>query len=174
MKQIRQIFLFLLILVLGDCKQRPTFPASPEISYLEMKKMKVIGSSGYKDSVVISLYFKDGDGDLGNYTSTNYFCDVFAKLNGDFAKVIIQDSVLPITYLDKNGTFPSLNPDGRQGPIEGSLNYGASLDLRFYIKDSSSYTLKFKVYVKDNAGHSSNTIETPEVTIRNYQIPEGE
>jgi len=169
MKQIRQIFLFLLVMVVfSDCKKRPTFPASPEISFLELKKMKVLGSSGYKDSVIISLYFKDGDGDLGNTTSENYFTDVYAKLNGEYKQVVVTDTTTPITYLKKNGRFPSLNPDGRQGPLEGSLNYGVSLDLRFYIKDSSSYTLKFNIYIKDNAGHSSNTIETPEITVNNY------
>jgi hypothetical protein len=173
MKQIRQIFLFLLILVLSDCKQRPTFPASPEISFLEMKKIKTMGSSGYKDSVTITLSFKDGDGDLGSYETQNYFADLLAKQDGVFKKIVVKDTI-PVVYLDKNGTFPPLNPDGRQGPIEGTLSYGVSTELAKYFGNLANVSIKFKVYIKDNAGHSSNTIETPEVTIRNYQIPEDE
>jgi hypothetical protein len=169
MKQIRQIFLFLLILVLSDCKKRPTFPASPEITFLELKKQKTQGSSGLKDSVTITLSFKDGDGDLGSYETQNYFADLLAKQEGVFKKIIKNDTI-PDVYLDKNGTFPPLNPDGRQGPIEGTLSYGVSTELAKYFGDSSSVSVKFKVYIKDNAGHSSNTIETPEITIVNYQI----
>ena len=169
MKQIRQIFLFLLILVLSDCKQRPTFPASPEITFLELKKQKTQGSSGAKDSVTITLSFKDGDGDLGSYRTQNYFADLLAKQNGVFKQIVVKDTI-PVVYLDKNGTFPPLNPDGRQGPIEGTLSYGVSTELAKYFGDSSSVTVKFKVYIKDNAGHSSNTIETTEVNIINYQI----
>lgn len=170
MKQIRQIFLFLLILILGDCKQRPTFPASPEISFLDIKKIKTQGSSGAKDSVTITLSFKDGDGDLGSTETQNYFAELQAKQDGVFKQIVVKDTI-PIVYLDKNGKFPPLNPDGRQGPIEGTLSYGVSTELAKYFGDSSSVSVKFKVYIKDNAGHPSNTIETPEVTILNYQLP---
>lgn len=172
MKQIRQIFLFLLILALGDCKQRPTFPASPEISFLSVKKITVNDSENKpnKDSVAVSINFKDGDGDLGSSDANviNYYVDVFALQNGEYKQVIEKDTI-PIVYHTKNGRFPALNPDGRQGPIEGILERGFTTYLIFKpFNDSAAYTLKYKIYIKDNNGHSSNVIETSPVRITNY------
>jgi hypothetical protein len=167
MKQIRQIFLFLLILLLGDCKQRPTFPTAPVISFLGLKKIKVFGSSKFKDSVTISLTFKDGDGDLGNYNSTNYFAEMYVKQDGNFKQVLKKDTI-PNDYLNKNGRFPPLNPDGRQGPLEGQLDYGASVEFIGKFGDSSAVDVKFRIYIKDNAGNSSNTIETSVERINIY------
>ena len=175
MKQFRQLFLFLLILILSDCKKRPTFPASPEITFLGINKVKIIDKENKtpKDSITISLAFKDGDGDLGAYGTSNYFAELFVKKDGIFTQILEKDTI-PDIFINKNGTFPPLNPDGRQGPIEGELNYAVSIELLKTFGNSASFVAKFKVYIKDNAGNSSNTIETSEVTIRNYQIPEEE
>ncbi len=171
MKQFRQAFLFLLIIALVGCKKIPTFPTAPEITFVGLKKITVDrGAQSDKDSVVITLGFKDGDGDLGTSDNTkiNYFVDVYGKLEGKFQKVITNDTV-PIRYLNRNGTFFSLNPDGRQGPLEGTLKYGISSYVNFKpYSDSAKYTLKFNVYIKDNAGNKSNEIETSEVEITNY------
>jgi len=172
MKQIRQIFLFLLILVLSDCKQRPTFPASPEIAFVSVKKLTVYDTDNKptKDSVTVSISFKDGDGDLGTSDADviNYYTDVYALQNGEYKQVIEKDTI-PIVYHTKNGRFPALNPDGRQGPVEGTLERGFSTYLIFKpFNDSAAYTLKWKIYIKDNNGHSSNVIETTPVRIVNY------
>jgi len=176
MKQIGQIFLFLFFIGFSSCKKRPDFPKSPEISFLSINKQTIItygtGIISKRDSVTISIYFKDGDGDLGTDNSNdgnNMFCKVLRKVNGQYSQIPIYDSNKNfLYYLDKNGRFPALNPDGRQGPIEGSLNYGPTLDFRSVIKDTNNYTLKFEVYIKDNNGRVSNTVETSDVLIQNY------
>ncbi len=146
------------------------------MEYIGLKKITVEGGKqSDKDSVVISIRFKDGDGDLGTSDNTqiNYFVDVYGKLDGEFKKVVMNDTI-PILYLSKNSTFFSLNPDGRQGPLEGTLDFGIGtyIDKRPY-KDSVNYTLKFNVYIKDNAGNKSNMIETSEIQIHNHiRFPE--
>src|SRR5690606_31669382 len=58
--------LFLLLACLG-CFSVPEYDRSPEIEFADIQNFLRIDerSGGYKDSVVISVRFKDGDGDLG-------------------------------------------------------------------------------------------------------------
>jgi hypothetical protein len=176
MKPIGQIFILLLASLLLACKKRPNFPKTPEITFLSVNKQTItsygVGIISKRDSVTISLYFKDGDGDLGTDNSNaglNLFCKVLRKTENGYSQIPVYDTNNNFLYfIDKNGRFPSLNPDGRQGPIEGILNYGPTLDFRSVIKDTNSYTLKFQIYIKDNSGNSSNTLETNDVLIQNY------
>ena len=170
MKLIGQAFLFLLILAMVSCKKPPEYPTIPEISFVEITKKTTTIKKGVQyfpiDSVVINLSFKDGDGDLGTSgTSENYFCEVYQKIGDKYEQFKDTNNVV----INKNGTFFDLNPDGRQGPLEGNLFYGPSLNFRGYVPDSTDeYTLKFKVYIKDNAGHSSNIVETTDVVVGLY------
>ena len=158
-----------------SCKKPPEYPKTPEISFLNISKKavyKYVGPSSPRvltDSVTISLYFKDGNGDIGRNDDTdNFFCKVFLKKNGRFYDLIDStDKTKPATIVDKNGRFFSLNPDGRQGPIEGILNYGPRLNLTLLV-DSTYYILKFQVHIKDNNGNASNVVETPEIGVRLY------
>ncbi|HAR20177.1 MAG TPA: hypothetical protein DCR46_05905 [Cytophagales bacterium] len=176
MKHIGQIFILLLAIFLCACKKRPNFPKTPEITFLSVNKQTItsygVGIISKRDSVTISLYFKDGDGDLGSDDSNaglNLFCKVLRKIENGYSQIPVYDTNKNfLYYIDKNGRFPSLNPDGRQGPIEGTLNYGPTLDFRSVIKDTNRYTLKFQIYMKDNNGNTSNTVETNDVLIENY------
>jgi hypothetical protein len=181
MNSYRQVLLSLIVVIaIAACKRPPDFPVVPEISYLSLTK-----TIGYKDlgpgscstcpdiitkidSVVISIYFKDGDGDLGSSSGTeNYFCKVLIKKGNAFVR--LEDSLR--NPIDKNSTFPSLNPDGKQGPLEGTLNFGPSLDIRTVAGNMGilpPFTLKFQVAIKDNAGHLSNEIVTDTVQIQYY------
>ncbi len=172
MKIYRQALLSsLVIFLIASCKKVPDFPKSPEITYEGIKKTVGYeylgpGANGplYNkiDSVVISLYFKDGDGDLGttdtDTTFNNYFCEVLIKKDSTFVYLV-----------DRDSKFSQLNPDGRQGPIEGTLNFSPSLQLdSLFLGYTSPYTLKFKVSILDNAGHRSNEIMTDTVQIQLY------
>lgn len=126
------------------------------------------------DSVTITCDFKDGNGDLGtqNTSDNNFFVQVQRKVNNKFVDVydtIYVGNTLVIERIDKIdkfGTFFPLNPDGREGPIEGTLNYGVSFNfLKLADKD---ITLKMSLQMKDNSGNLSNILETPEVIIKNY------
>jgi hypothetical protein len=178
----RQVFLSILgILAMMACKKKPEFSDIPQITYLSLTKTvgykdEGVSSNGSPqivkiDSAVISIYFKDGDGDLGtSETKKNYMCKVFMKNDNVFSELVDFKTKAPI---DKNGTFASLNPDGRQGPIEGTLNYGPSLNFTGVIDPDSlkydfPYTFKFQVYIIDNAGHASNIVETDTVQIQYY------
>lgn len=171
MKHIRQLFILFSILSLAACKKAPEFPKTPEIAFLRIDKKTIFKSKGpetppdKQDSLTIVLTFKDGDGDLGSNDNNNenYKCRLLVKQNGVFSELV--DSLS--RPVDKNGTFLPLGPDGgRLGPIEGELYYGpsmSSLGLYEQLQDSNNIIVKFEVYIKDNSGNVSNTIQTSEV-----------
>lgn len=178
----RQIFYMAVMSVVTiACKKPPEFPTTPEISFVSISKTIVFEDQGpnevvKSDSVTISIYFKDGNGDLGsiNASNENYFCKVYLKQGNEF-NVLLDSTrydsltkkqiVIPLT---KNGTYPPLNPDGRLGPIEGTLNFSPSLRLLAVLPNLNKYTLKFEVYILDNAGNKSNTVETSPIDIEVY------
>jgi len=179
MKQLWQVLLCSMLMGVLSCKKPPDYPKTPEISNVKVtkftvKKVQPGDLTFFEDSVTISCDFKDGDGDLGRSDGvTNYYAAVLRKKDNTFVSILdtIRDTtaarnILRIVPLDKNGTFFSLNPDGRQGPIEGKLYFGVS--TKFPILNLTEYTLKFFVQIKDNAGNLSNTLETPEVTVKYY------
>ncbi len=159
-----------------SCKKPPEYPKVPEITFLSVTKQKINQKRGPGnfvtiDSVTISLYFKDGDGDLGRSDDTeNYFCRVLMKQKDTFKDILVLDTLTKkYVPIPKNGRFFPLNVDGRQGPIEGTLNFGPSLNFYAYVSDSVvDYTLKFQIYIKDNAGNASNVVETTPVLVNLY------
>lgn len=147
------------------CQRPPELPITPEIAYLKITKQIGYDILGEKiDSVIISISFKDGDGDLGSKVDTtqNYFCDVLQKDSLGFFKMG-----------DKNGRFLPLNTDAQTGPLEGTLNYAPEiLDILTgdTLDPKAIYTLKFRIYIRDNSGHKSNTVETDTIQVQNYQF----
>lgn len=154
---------------LGGCFNTPEFPNTPEIEYSEILSTPRVDqeSGGYKDSVVISIKFKDGDGDLGYDqqeidslakagAAPNFVVKQFRKVNGAFVEYVPLESL--------SGFFHRLSSE-KPGPIEGTLHYrGIQIFHTFYpyAKD----TVKFEVYIRDRAGNISNTIETEPVVLK--------
>ena len=57
------------ILALNSCVQEPDYSTTPEISFASIRKINKIASDGFGgttkiDSLIMSINFKDGDGDL--------------------------------------------------------------------------------------------------------------
>jgi|GEM_PF-1304851 len=52
------------VLVFNSCKKQPDFSNVPQISFETMKQYRTTGSNP-EDSILITLSFQDGDGDLG-------------------------------------------------------------------------------------------------------------
>jgi hypothetical protein len=180
MKLIRQVlFVLATCLVAFSCKKAPTYPSSPQIGFVSVNKLTVITppQAGMteptrKDSVSISISFKDGDGDLGtDNAEVNYFCRVRVKVGNEFKDIIdtlSDETKLNPIIIDKNGSIPPLNPDGKKRALDGIINYGVDLAFFAYLQEAKVYVFKFVIYVKDNAGNMSNVIETSEVEANIY------
>lgn len=168
------LLLLLICLMIVSCEKPPNFPETPEIAYKSINNSMVINSGlgGNKDSISVSITFKDGDGDLGlsqgdigsspyvGEFEKNYFVTTYRKVDGEFEKV-------EFDALELGGRFGPLTDESVTGPIEGTLNY--AIEIPRYNTDDDSFalsrgdTLKFDVYIVDRDLNQSNTVETGEV-----------
>ncbi len=154
------------MLVATSCFKEPDFALTPVISFdsitSDIRLDQFIGST--KDSVVVSIKFQDGDGDLGynetqkavaqNKDDFNYIVRSFRKKNGKFEGF---ETLIPLS-----GYFPSLKIDSKPGPIEGTLSYTIEFFHAFTPKKD---TLKFEIQIKDSAGNLSNVATSDEIVL---------
>jgi hypothetical protein len=182
----RSFFLISLITALGSsicltsCFPEPDYSNIPEIEFVRITTRPLPG----EDSVAITIFFRDGDGDLGlepndlypnfgffmvdpvanpnsdsipNPFFDNYFIRVFRRTGNTFEQVTFPDNT------SFNGRFPRLNTLGTRSPIEGELTYSLRLLLLNDIRRGD--ILKFEVQIADRAKNLSNIIETDEIIV---------
>ncbi|MEA5401949.1 hypothetical protein VB776_03405 [Arcicella sp. DC2W] len=178
MKKILYIFGFLILMV--SCTGLPDFSNTPSISYNNVRILTgtstgQLGNPTKRDSVIISIDYQDGDGDLG-------FNDAdFAALQKQYGLDV--RTFLIELYVKKNGAFVLTNPSvkyggnirfrlkegAKPGPIEGVIDYSVNFEYNLIegIPELTGKrdTVKFDVTIKDRAMNTSNTIQTPEVVI---------
>ncbi len=166
MKNLAASFLILACLALASCYREPVFSTTPEIEFKDIKKIVVVDnfSGAKKDSIVISLAFKDGDGDMGLDSKQiespgfkgkyNYIVKAFRRNKGVFVDAIFDPSL--------SGFYPRLKFNDKLSPIEGTLDYSIDFLQPFTKKND---TLKFEISLKDRAGNQSKPIETKQIVL---------
>lgn len=166
MKNLIQISV-LIILFTGffACEKVPTYPETPRIEFknLEVKRTFSSTLATEVDSITVTIYFEDGDGDLGtNSTDTsiqNYYIEMLRREDGIYNNVPL---------LSPGKKFPLLAPSEEYlGPLDGTLSLRTGLAHGLDINnpgdpDGLRYgdTIKFNVSIEDRAGHRSNEVET--------------
>ena len=134
------------LLFLGSCgKDAPVrVNTNPLIRFLSVSSDKVVQ---FKDSLVITFEYKDGDGDLG-------------ETDPDKNSLQIKDSRLakPDFYFVK-----PLAPPGSGISIQGTI--AVKLKNTFLLGTADQETAYYEIRLKDRSGNWSNTITTPLITI---------
>ena len=163
-----RILTFLILLAgLSSCFKEPDFALSPVIEYenytSDIRLDAFLGAT--KDSVVVTLHFQDGDGDLGldeeskaiaqKTDDFNFIVRSFRKVSGQF-----EEYVPSFPY---SGYFPQLKLDEKPGPIEGTLSYSFPSFIHAFTPKKD--TVKFEIQIKDRAGNISNAVETDEIIL---------
>jgi hypothetical protein len=175
-------FLGIIICIQGllSCVKEPEWSTVPAISFSRIQKITKISNDGFGgkakiDSVVMSIRFKDGDGDLGITQADlianpakyrdfrNFEVNVMLKKNGKFIPIIFSPSLGGLM----NFKFKA---DQKPGPIEGTVDYSTQFVYAFYKGYSPLFTekndtLKFQIFIRDNALQSSNVVETEPIVI---------
>jgi hypothetical protein len=161
-------------LALVSCVETPNFDNTPSIQFNSIDKYTVkpdpfYGPNARADSVVITIDFEDGDGDLGitqeersdtavlnsKYRDWgNYELKVLRLENNRFVQ-------LPFLATQKL-FFPVLKRDGKPGPIKGKLDFSQTF---FYSRTARPSVLKFQVRIRDRALRASNVIETDTISV---------
>ncbi len=156
--------LFLSTLFLSSCIDKDEFPPEPYIEFRSFTKIN--NTLGYDDKGILSLYFTDGDGniglaqgdtfppyDTGSMYYYNFFITYFEKQNDTFIEI-----ELPFT---NNSRIPVLNSSEQDQPIKGEI------DIELFINNyySDYDTIRFDAFIVDKDLNHSNTISTPEIII---------
>jgi hypothetical protein len=164
----------LFALGLMSCIDTPNFDDTPSIQFNSIDKFTVpdpfSGPNAKKDSVVITVDFEDGDGDLGitpeERSDTTLLNSIYREW-GNYDLIILKKnasgtfSQLPSSVTNKL-FFPVLKRDGKPGPIKGKLDFS---QIFFYSRFAKPAVLKFRVRVRDRALRVSNVIETDTISV---------
>ena len=170
----------LALALLSSCTEEPIWSTTPTITFDNIQNITKISNDGFGgqtkiDSVIMQIRFQDGDGDLGLTEAElkanpakykdfrNFEVGVLLKKNGQF---------VPITFSPALGGLMNFKfkQDQKSGPIEGTVAYSTQFVYAFYKGYSPLFTpkndtLKFKIFIRDNALNQSNTIETDPIVI---------
>jgi hypothetical protein len=169
MKKVSGFIILASMCLLAGCYKETTFDVKPNIDFKDLRKEIRLDqfSGSKKDSVILTIHFQDGDGDLGYNEKEkataeltndyNYIIRLFRKKKGVF-----QEFVPDVPY---SGYFTRLKTDGKIGPIEGTIDYSVDFPQPFTpVKDS----LKFQITIKDRAGNLSNTVESSVIVLNEF------
>lgn len=137
----------LAIWIQTSCTKRTdelSFPIEPMITLDSISQDTLIE---FQDRLILHLSYQDGDGDLG--TS-----------NPDINSIFIKDSRLENAdeyYL------PPLAPETATISIQGTFD--VELATTFLFGNGTEESTIFSLFLKDRAGHESNTVETKTILI---------
>jgi len=155
---IRVVILFSLsCFVAFSCIKAPEYPIEPEIELLGLSTDTMVQSQFNTDSVVIFFTFTDGDGDLGSEDSLNIF---------------VKD--LRDNFVSDRFRIPYVPVAGANNGISGEVNFTLYTTCCTYpngappCEPSSEFPtnmLTYEITIQDRAGHISNAIVTPPITL---------
>lgn len=174
--------LFLTLFFLTGCFAEPEYPDTPQIEFVSLQNLPSQARANV-DSVVITLFFQDGDGDLG-LTSTdtlppfsernpdgtlnrfrhNFFVDLERlNENGEFELV-----VFPSPEFTLNSNFPVLNTLDKETALEGDLRYSIEIISASFSPVQKGDVLRFKISIADRNLNVSNEVVTTPMTVGVY------
>lgn len=140
--KINSLLLFLLVSFSFACTKLPEYSNIPEI---ELESVSTYSVSEGQDSVVITVRFTDGDGNIGareNEASDNAFF-----IDSRFG--------LPVSLYK----IPYIEPSGRVKALSGTIDFTLQpFSCRPNVTNIDSF--KYEIYILDRDGNQSNSIFT--------------
>ncbi len=140
----RWIFLAMLAFAVGGCADDAGISEVPEIEFVSATPQTVIA---YQDSLVVTISYRDGDGDLGeNDTDQN--------------NLFLEDSRNGVVY---GFRIRQLAPDDATIAIEGNLN--VTMPNVPIIGSGNTESLNYSIWVVDRAGNESERVSSSAITV---------
>ncbi len=162
-----------IVLYLYSCKKNPIYSTTPALEFAQFSKDTI----NQGDSLLITVKFKDGDGDLGfSYSSPNP-CDL-CRL--DTSTSCLYHPTWSLFLLDKRDScleffqMPFIENNPQNPSVEGQIDiekYNMCCKKKSTIACTSLGagiydTAYYYVILKDRAGHFSNSLELPPIIVR--------
>lgn len=169
MQKIYSKILILAVLTgIFSCAPDDKFEDVPYLEWDEAEFIEEEDTTSNRWYVKVSLYFTDGDGDVGfeqNVQDTgacdtnNYdlFLRYFEQVDGTFVEQFPDDPCQPF-----HNALPYLTPEGQNKTLEGYIK--SPFDYSGFPKNNTD-SIKFEVYITDRAGHSSNVVSSPSIFV---------
>ena len=141
------IFVGMLLLIGVGCttvSDDLTFPLEPRINIVEISSDTL---TEFSESLVLTLEYEDGDGDLGS-------------ADPDVNSIFVRDQRLakPDGYY-----LAPLSPEGTRISITGRLQL--ELNPTFRLGNGATETTEFSITLVDRAGNESNVVRTGPILI---------
>ena len=130
--------------LLFACNTENEISEVPEISFISVAPNVV---TEYQDSLVFTISYRDGNGDLG-------------ENNTDNDNLFVQDSRNQVTY---GFRLQQLAPDNADIAIQGNLN--VTLPNTAIINGGQSESVAYTIWLVDRAGNESNRVTSSTVTV---------
>jgi len=137
--------LSVMTLFLAACKKEEiSFEETPSLEFISISPGSV---TEFQDEVIITIQYRDGDGDLGENTP-------------DVKNLFVTDSRNDVEYSYR---VQQLAPDDADINIEGQLE--VNLKTLSVVGTGDSESASFDIYMLDRAGNKSNIITTTSITV---------
>ena len=156
--KIRKFILCSLFIVLfTSCMERKKYSIVPYIEFVSFEKID--NGTGIDDEGILTIFYTDGDGDLGNLnekdSTTNYFISYQEKQDGVY--VTPEDTIGMF-----NASLPRFVPTDKKQAIDGTIQR----KLNFNNPNSFYDTIRFECWLVDREKHESNHIFTSEIIVK--------
>ena len=146
------------------CVKPPDYPDEPVIKFKSLTKNTQLQSAiDDTDTLLVTLEFTDGDGDLGSATKANDISVIDSRDNsGD---------TLSLPLIEQQGAGNGISGEIsivvptvcciQYDTVAGNIFPRSCQDVTL-----DQNTLFFKISIADRAGHRSNEIRTPDILLR--------
>jgi len=161
MKSFIYSFCALTLILITACSTPPDYPLEPTIEFVSMSKMSMAQANirSDNDSLLLTLSFTDGDGDIGSEQGDS------SVVNYIDLRQNIEQVPLRIPFVGLQGVG-----QGISGEIIAILPTTTCLfeDGRFpgTVAPGETDEVVYEMWIVDRAGNESNRIELPTITLR--------
>lgn len=154
-------FLILLPALFHGCEKIRQLPPEPAIEFRQFVMYDTVDILGNPAKAGrLEFYFEDGDGDIGldqpaegQTDTTNLFFTLFKKENNEFREVEESDPNRPSAY-----RIPYIEREGQNKVLQGTME----ITFLYFFYDITD-TIRYDFYIRDRAGHESNTASSCEI-----------
>ncbi|WP_299708278.1 hypothetical protein [uncultured Pontibacter sp.] len=192
----------LMLLAFSSCRKEPVYDVVPEIEYRRVEQYHFVDSGDplnpdkqvLRDSLVLVIGFKDGDGNLGLSTQrespdlrppfnegseyyNNFHTVMYVRVDDPFTSTgyRFEPYPFPLPGFQFSGRFQRLSSDERPEPLEGEIKYTINeINSGEFPLLQPGTVIKFDIYIYDRTTpvpHRSNIVTTEEITL--FQPSEG-
>ncbi|MEZ4911349.1 MAG: hypothetical protein R2774_10850 [Saprospiraceae bacterium] len=146
----------------SGCAVTPEYSDTPNIEFRSFSKDTLLQGSLFNDSTYLTIFFTDGDGDFG----------IAATSNG--SNIYLTDTRTGEIF--RSFKAPLIPEVGSANGVSGTIKLKLYTTCCIYLPDtglipcepnpSETDSVVLEMYIKDRAGHQSNTITLPPFILR--------